>query len=81
MNIKEWFLSNIKIKIELWSVTTGIFGVGLFTGLIMRITEQRRYLFLAGVIVWVLKQYLNKIFIDYKNEKIQTKRRIQRKIK
>ena len=81
MNIKEWFLSNIRIKIELWSVTTGIFGVGLFTGLIMRITEQSRYLFLAGVIVWVLKQYLNKIFMNYKNENIQTKRRIQRKIK
>jgi len=72
MNIKEFIkkqdLTITKIKVELWSVTTGIFGIGLFTGLIMRITEQKNYLFLAGVIVWVLKQYLNKIFTSYKNE-------------
>ena len=81
MNIKktfkEQFTNNYRIKLELWGVTTGIFCIGLFTGLIMRITEQTYYLLLAGIVVGVLKLYMNKIFINYKNEIICAKRGIQ----
>ena len=75
--IKEFFVDNARIKAELWGVTTGLFAIGLFTGLIMRITRQYYYLLLAGIVAGVFKLYLNKIFVNFKNEIICTKQGIQ----